>query len=86
VLETLDAREREIAELTASGWTNREIAARLGISHKTVEWILTRVYRTLGVRSRTELTAGVVRAHMLVTVPPPAAGEPDARPPTTEEG
>ena len=47
--------ERSVAELAAAGETNREIGARLYLSPKTVETVLTRVYRKLGVRSRTEL-------------------------------
>lgn len=47
--------ERTVAELAAAGVTNREIGAQLYLSPKTVETVLTRVYRKLGVRSRTEL-------------------------------
>ena len=41
---------------------NREIAAKLFLSDKTVEANLSRSYRKLGVRSRTELAAGMARA------------------------
>jgi DNA-binding CsgD family transcriptional regulator len=51
----LTASERAVAELAASGATNREIAASLYLSEKTVEAVLTRVYRKLGIRSRTQL-------------------------------
>jgi DNA-binding CsgD family transcriptional regulator len=44
-----------VAELAASGMTNREVAAALFISPKTVEHNLSRVYRKLGIRSRAEL-------------------------------
>jgi DNA-binding NarL/FixJ family response regulator len=44
-----------IAELVARGATNKEIAAALFLSIKTVEWNLTRMFRTLGLRSRAEL-------------------------------
>ena len=47
--------ERRVAELAASGMTNREMAAELYISPKTVEAHLTQVYRKLGIRSRAEL-------------------------------
>lgn len=47
--------ERRIAELAAQGMTNREIAAALFVSDKTVEANLSRVYRKLGIRSRAEL-------------------------------
>jgi DNA-binding CsgD family transcriptional regulator len=52
----LTATEREVAELTAEGLTNREVADRLFVSVKTVAGHLTSVYTKLGVRSRTELS------------------------------
>ena len=52
----LTEREREIAELVANGRTNKEIAATLYLSEKTVRNALTRIYAKLGVRSRTQLT------------------------------
>jgi len=54
---SLTATERHIAELVVQGRSNREIAAELIVSLRTVESNLTRVYRKLGVRSRTELVA-----------------------------
>jgi len=51
----LTATEREVAGLVAEGLTNREVAARLYVSQKTVEFHLRNVFRKLGVRSRTEL-------------------------------
>ncbi|WP_165960239.1 AAA family ATPase [Actinocrispum wychmicini] len=52
---TLTKTERKIAELVATGLTNREVAAQLFASVRTVEGHLAAVYRKLGVRSRTEL-------------------------------
>ena len=49
--------ERRVAELVATGLTNREVAAQLFMSPKTVEANLARVYRKLGIRSRAELGA-----------------------------
>lgn len=51
----LTPSEQRVAELAASGMTNRDVAAKLFISHKTVEVNLSRVYRKLGIRSRVEL-------------------------------
>jgi DNA-binding CsgD family transcriptional regulator len=51
----LTPTEQRIAGLVAEGLTNREVAAALFVTPKTVESALTRVYRKLGVRSRTEL-------------------------------
>jgi DNA-binding NarL/FixJ family response regulator len=51
----LTPAERRVAELAASGLTNRDVGAALFISPKTVEHNLSRVYRKLGIRSRAEL-------------------------------
>ena len=51
----LTEAERRIATLVAEGRTNREVAAALFVTEHTVEGALTRAYRKLGVRSRTEL-------------------------------
>jgi DNA-binding CsgD family transcriptional regulator len=53
----LSATETRIAELVSAGRTNKEIALALHLSAKTVEWNLSKIYRKLGVRSRTELAA-----------------------------
>jgi DNA-binding NarL/FixJ family response regulator len=50
---TLTAREREVLVLLAEGLPNKLMAARLGISEKTVKAHLTRVYAALGVWDRT---------------------------------
>jgi FixJ family two-component response regulator len=47
--------------MVASGVTNREAGARLFLSAKTIEAHLGRIYRKLGVRSRTELAARVAQ-------------------------
>jgi DNA-binding CsgD family transcriptional regulator len=51
----LTPTEERVAALAASGRTNREIAGDLFMSAKTVDSNLGRIYRKLGVRSRTEL-------------------------------
>jgi DNA-binding NarL/FixJ family response regulator len=51
----LTSTEARIARLVRDGASNREIATQLYLSVKTVEATLTRVYRKLGVRSRTQL-------------------------------
>jgi DNA-binding CsgD family transcriptional regulator len=57
----LTETERRVAELVAGGLTNQEAAAQAFLAVKTVEAVLGRVYRKLGVRSRTELV-GRMRA------------------------
>jgi DNA-binding CsgD family transcriptional regulator len=51
----LTPSERRVAELVASGKTNRDVAAALFISPTTVEANLGRIYRKLGIKSRAEL-------------------------------
>ncbi|MFJ2867767.1 LuxR C-terminal-related transcriptional regulator [Kitasatospora sp. NPDC087314] len=56
-LAGLTDAEKRIAELVAEGYGNRDIAAALYVSVKTVEAMLTRIYRKFGVRSRVQLVA-----------------------------
>ncbi len=56
-LAALTATEARIAALVREGASNREIATRLFLSVKTIEATLTRIYRKLGVRSRTQLSS-----------------------------
>lgn len=55
--DELTEGERRVAELAARGMTNREVAAALHLSPKTIDANLSRVYRKLGIRSRAELGA-----------------------------
>jgi DNA-binding CsgD family transcriptional regulator len=57
----LTSTEQQIAELVARGKSNHEVASELYLSPKTVEWNLSKVYRKLLVRSRTELAAKLAR-------------------------
>jgi DNA-binding CsgD family transcriptional regulator/DNA polymerase III delta prime subunit len=60
--EGLTETERRVAELAASGLKNREVAARLFMTPKTVEANLARAYRKLGIHSRAELGARLANA------------------------
>lgn len=53
----LTPTETRVAELVAAGSTNREVADALFVSVHTVEANLKRIYRKLGIRSRTELAS-----------------------------
>ena len=54
-IQSLSAREREIAERVSQGARNREIAKQFGITEGTVKVHLHRIYRKLGIASRGEL-------------------------------
>ena len=60
--DELTPAEQRVAELAADGRQNKEIAAELYLSNATVEAHLTRVYRKLGLRSRTELARALEHA------------------------
>ena len=61
--EPLTPQEREIAMLAASGLTNKQIAGRLYLSHRTVGAHLHRVYRKLGVTTRVALRDALAAVH-----------------------
>ena len=54
VAAELTAREHQVLELLSDGHTMRQIATRLGISPRTVETHVAKVYRKLGVRTRVQ--------------------------------
>jgi DNA-binding NarL/FixJ family response regulator len=57
----LSRREREVVRLVADGRSNDEIGAELGVTTKTVEGHLRRLFERLGAQSRTELATRAVR-------------------------
>ncbi|MEW1793353.1 LuxR C-terminal-related transcriptional regulator [Streptomyces niveus] len=68
--QRMSPREGEVAELAATGLTNREIAATLYLSPRTVEQHVARAMRKLGIASRQGLAKEVARIR-------PASGERD---------
>jgi DNA-binding CsgD family transcriptional regulator len=61
--DELTPQELQVALVVADGVTNREAAARLFLSPKTIEVHLSRAYRKLGVRTRTELSRRLALHH-----------------------
>jgi DNA-binding NarL/FixJ family response regulator len=62
-------RERETVELVSEGLSNKAIAARLGVSVRTVEGHLNHVFTKLGVESRTELVRFVLTQGLISSTP-----------------
>lgn len=57
----LTETERRVADLVAAGRSNAEVAHELFMSPKTVEWNLSKIYKKLHVRSRSELAAKLAK-------------------------
>ena len=72
-LAALTARELEVLAELAGGHTNREIAQRLFISEKTVGVHISRIYAKLGVHSRVQASAVLLRARPELRAPGPVS-------------
>ena len=68
-IESLTPAERQVADLTAAGASNREIAQRLYVTRRTVETHLTHVFAKLSISGRSELVD--LFAHAATTVHQP---------------
>jgi DNA-binding NarL/FixJ family response regulator len=64
---TLTPREMEVLRCAATGMGNKQIAAELGLSARTVQTHLTRIFAKLGVTSRTEAVLYALRRGWAVT-------------------
>jgi DNA-binding NarL/FixJ family response regulator len=60
----LTPTERRVAELVAEGRSNREVAATMFVSVKTVDVYLSRIYTKLGIHSRTVLARRLVEGQV----------------------
>ena len=68
-LAELTAREREVLALVAEGMTSREVAERLVVSIRTVEWHRARLQAKLGASGRSELTRIAREAGLVPPIP-----------------
>ena len=62
--DALTAREMEVLRLVAAGQSNREVAATLSVSERTVERHLENTYRKIAARNRAEATAYAIRHNL----------------------
>jgi DNA-binding CsgD family transcriptional regulator len=58
----LTPQEEQVARLVVEGSSNRQVATQLFISHNTVEYHLQKIFRKLGVTSRTQLVRALLPA------------------------
>ncbi|MYX55632.1 hypothetical protein GTZ89_07860, partial [Streptomyces sp. SID8382] len=79
----LSRRERDVAELVVEGLTNRQIAARMHVSVRTVETHIRHIRTTLGLRSRAHIAAWVAQRQpkppARLTTPPTEQRMPQVR-------
>ena len=77
--DILSDREREVLVRIARGFSNKEIAAELGLSVKTVETYKGRVAEKLGLRTRVEIVRYAARQGWLGASPESGAAAPPAK-------
>ncbi|MGZ6316960.1 MAG: response regulator [Anaerolineales bacterium] len=64
-LDVLSARERQVLELVAEGYSNVDIGQRLNLSHKTIARHRERIMNKLNLHSRTELVKFAIRTQLI---------------------
>ncbi len=64
-IDGVDAGDKRLLELLAEGLDNKELADRLGLSEPAVKARLRRLYRTLGVKRRSEAVAVALRLRLI---------------------
>jgi len=63
--DVLSERERQVLELTAKGFTSREIGDQLSLSPRTIETYRERIMEKLGLTHRSQLVEYALRHHLL---------------------
>src|ERR1700730_5883330 len=69
VPDVLSSCEQEITRLTCIGWSNKQIAERLNLKVEAVQVHLNGIFCKVGVKSRTELVAVLVKRLRAMTTP-----------------
>lgn len=64
LIDELTPREREVLRLVAQGLTNAQVAERLVITCRTVNWYLTRIYQKIQVSSRSAATVFAIEHNL----------------------
>src|SRR5512141_2010676 len=64
-LDVLSARERQVLELVAQGYSNVDIGRQLNLSHKTIARHRERIMKKLNLHSRTELVKYAIRTRLI---------------------
>jgi len=84
--DQLTGREREILQLVAEGYSNKELCTRLGISLRTVENHRHNLMRKLGAHNSADLTREAFRMGMIRNLTPPLQVDEsaDSRPPRSD--
>jgi DNA-binding CsgD family transcriptional regulator len=72
----LTPAEERVAALVAQGKTNKEVAAALFVSERTVEGHLAHIFGKLGIRNRTEVASVLARSQTQVVAPSNTGGGP----------
>jgi len=70
-IAALTRREQQVASLVSQGLTNRRMAQLLHVTDKTIEMHLSNIFTKLGVSSRTQAAAALIRAEGTLTLSPP---------------
>lgn len=63
--KSMSTREREILQLLAEGYNNKDVSEKLNLSVKTVETHRANIMRKMGFKNITELVLYAVRNHMV---------------------
>ena len=80
-LDTLTDREREILQLTAEGYTSREIGEKLYISHRTVDKHRENIQSKLELRNVVEMATYAYKKNLIPELPDLSPSDEDERPP-----